>query len=95
MRGNKITSSEGLSDLHDLKTLYFSENLLRSVEDISSMKGLVRLHLRDNNIRRLDGFLQGLPNLQYLNLRYARKDGYLRFAAIDFFTLRVCTAMHF
>ncbi|CDS36644.1 leucine rich repeat containing protein 23 [Echinococcus multilocularis] len=69
LRGNKITSSEGLSELHALKTLYFSENLLRSVEDISAMKGLVILHLRDNNIRRLDGFLHGPPNLQYLNLR--------------------------
>ncbi|VDK35521.1 unnamed protein product [Taenia asiatica] len=61
LRGNKITSSEGLSELHDLKTLYFSENLLRSVEDISPMKELARLHLRDNNIRRLDGFLQDNP----------------------------------
>ncbi|KAH9279052.1 Leucine-rich repeat-containing protein 23 [Echinococcus granulosus] len=69
LRGNKITSSEGLSELHALKTLYFSENLLHSVEDISAMKGLVILHLRDNNIRRLDGFLHGPPNLQYLNLR--------------------------
>uniref|UniRef100_A0A0R3WYK4 Toll-like receptor 7 n=1 Tax=Hydatigena taeniaeformis TaxID=6205 RepID=A0A0R3WYK4_HYDTA len=69
LRGNKITSSEGLGELHDLKTLYFSENLLRSVENISSMRGLVRLHLRDNSIRHLDGFLQGPPNLQYLNLR--------------------------
>ncbi|KAL5971815.1 Leucine-rich repeat-containing protein 23 [Taenia solium] len=70
LRGNKITSSEGLSELHDLKTLYFSENLLRSVGDISPMKELSRLHLRDNNIRRLDGFLQGPPNLLYLNLRW-------------------------
>ncbi|KAL5104608.1 Leucine-rich repeat-containing protein 23 [Taenia crassiceps] len=73
LRGNRITSSEGLGDLHNLKTLYFSENLLRSVEGISSMAGLTRLHLRDNNIRCLDGFLQGLPNLLYLNLRKSNK----------------------
>ena len=69
LRGNKIISTDGLCNLEDLKTLYLSENLLTKVGDISQMKGLVRLHLRDNNIRRLDGFLLGLPNLKYLNLR--------------------------
>ncbi|KAM7536689.1 hypothetical protein Aperf_G00000080926 [Anoplocephala perfoliata] len=69
LRGNKITSTDGLENLSDLKTLYCSENLLRNVGDLSRLQGLVTLHLRDNRIRRLDGFLQGPLNLQYLNLR--------------------------
>ncbi|KAM3171558.1 hypothetical protein ACTXT7_016385 [Hymenolepis weldensis] len=68
LHGNKIASTDGLENLFDLKTLYCSGNLLRSVGDLSKMQGLVTLYLMDNRIQHLDGFINGLPKLKYLNL---------------------------
>ncbi|VDN98194.1 unnamed protein product [Rodentolepis nana] len=68
LHGNKITSTDGLENLYALKTLYCSGNRLRSVGDLSKMQGLVTLYLMDNRIEHLDGFINGLPKLKYLNL---------------------------
>lgn len=54
----------------NLKTLYCAENLLRRLEGISSLKSLVRLHLRDNRLSRLTDFTENLTSLEYINLRF-------------------------
>nr|VZI46989.1 unnamed protein product [Spirometra erinaceieuropaei] len=69
VRGNKLTTTEGLTYLSKVATLYAAANMIKSLENISYMTGLVRLHLRDNHIKKLDWFNSDLVNLEYLNLR--------------------------
>uniref|UniRef100_A0A8C4QYX3 Leucine rich repeat containing 23 n=1 Tax=Eptatretus burgeri TaxID=7764 RepID=A0A8C4QYX3_EPTBU len=94
---NKISASNGLSHPH-LKTLflngnhdmlefmwcYTASNKTIFLEGLKGLKHLSYLHLRDNRVSNLDGFVQEnpedeiLPSLYYLNLRYGSKRGYKR-----------------
>ena len=44
-------------------------NSITTIEGIDRLEHLATLHLRDNKIESLDGFLDSLRNLQYINLR--------------------------
>ena len=50
------------------------------IEDVGFVEGLSKLrvlHLRDNQIQKLDGFAQaGMDSLSYLNLRYTALSDY-------------------
>jgi hypothetical protein len=45
-------------------------NVLTSLEDISELRSLSALHLRDNKLEKLDGFSDKMASLQYINLRW-------------------------
>ena len=47
-------------------------NTIRSLEGLDRLEHLAKLHLRDNQIEKLDGFSENMKNLQYLNLRWVR-----------------------
>lgn len=44
-------------------------NLITVVEGLERLEHLTTLHLRDNQLEKLDGFSELMANLQYLNLR--------------------------
>nr|CAB3263514.1 axonemal leucine-rich repeat protein [Phallusia mammillata] len=68
LRGNKLESTRGFY-LPNLKNLYLAGNLLKQVEDLDKLESLTTLHLRDNQIDKLDGFPPSLKKLQYINFR--------------------------
>ncbi|PIK48406.1 hypothetical protein BSL78_14736 [Apostichopus japonicus] len=68
LRGNKLTSTGGVN-LPKLKNLFLGGNLITLVEGLERLEHLTTLHLRDNQIEKLDGFSDLMINLQYLNLR--------------------------
>ena len=47
-------------------------NTIRSLEGLDRLEHLAKLHLRDNQIEKLDGFSENMKNLQYLNLRWVQ-----------------------
>ncbi|KAF7259038.1 hypothetical protein EG68_03733 [Paragonimus skrjabini miyazakii] len=69
VRGNKLTSLDGVGNLSTLRSLYCAENNLRTTEGIANLTLLVRLHLRNNQIKRLVGFSHSFASLEYINLR--------------------------
>ena len=69
LRANKLVSTAGVF-LPNLKKLYLAENKIERIEQLSKLEHLSILHLRDNNISKLDGFSDCMSNLQYLNLRW-------------------------
>nr|NP_001027749.1 axonemal leucine-rich repeat protein [Ciona intestinalis]BAB85845.1 axonemal leucine-rich repeat protein [Ciona intestinalis] len=68
LRGNKLTTTAGIY-LPNLKNLYLAGNSLKQVEDLDKLENLMILHLRDNQIDKLDGFTENMKKLQYINLR--------------------------
>jgi len=68
LKENKLTTTAGIH-LPSLKKLYLGENAITKVEELSRLGNLTILHLRGNNISKLDGFTEHLRQLQYLNLR--------------------------
>ncbi|XP_020625637.1 leucine-rich repeat-containing protein 23-like [Orbicella faveolata] len=69
LRGNKLMTTVGLSNLPNLKELYMGANTIRTLEGLDRLEHLSKLHLRDNQIEKLDGFSENMKNLQYINLR--------------------------
>ncbi|XP_067051350.1 leucine-rich repeat-containing protein 23-like [Acropora muricata] len=69
LRGNKLMTSIGVSNLPNLKELYMASNALRTLEGLERLQHLTKLHVRDNQIEKLDGFSENMANLQYINLR--------------------------
>ncbi|KAK9681323.1 hypothetical protein QE152_g38397 [Popillia japonica] len=70
MRGNQLFDISGSFPL-GLENLYLAENkIARFCEnDLGRLVNLKILHLRDNQIRKLNGFSENLVNLKYINLR--------------------------
>uniref|UniRef100_H2YVP5 Leucine-rich repeat-containing protein 23 n=1 Tax=Ciona savignyi TaxID=51511 RepID=H2YVP5_CIOSA len=68
LRGNKLTTTAGIY-LPNLRNLYLAGNGLKQVEDLDKLENLMILHLRDNQIDKLDGFSENMKKLQYINLR--------------------------
>ncbi|XP_038078619.1 leucine-rich repeat-containing protein 23-like [Patiria miniata] len=68
LRGNKLTSTAGIY-LPNLKNLFLGGNLITKVEGLERLEHLTTLHLRDNQIEKLDGFADTMHQLQYINLR--------------------------
>jgi len=66
LRGNQLSSFKSLS-IPTLEHLFAAQNNLKEISDLNC-PNLVTLHLRDNEIRKLDQ-LPSLPKLKYLNLR--------------------------
>lgn len=50
--------------------------------DISKLVNLKFLHLRDNQIRKLNGFSSALENLKYLNLRQNKINKFRQFVKL-------------
>ncbi|KXJ04905.1 Leucine-rich repeat-containing protein 23, partial [Exaiptasia diaphana] len=44
-------------------------NHIKAIEGLDRLEHLTKLHLRDNQIDKLDGFSENMKNLQYLNMR--------------------------
>lgn len=44
-------------------------NSLKFLENLDRMQHLVSIHLRDNQIEKLDGFSANMKQVQYLNFR--------------------------
>ena len=69
LRGNKLTSTAGLG-LPSLKKLYLAGNEIYSVVELEKMSGIQVLHMRDNKLESLDGFITPeTTSLSSLNLR--------------------------
>ena len=51
-------------------SLFQASNALRTLEGLERLQHLTKLHVRDNQIEKLDGFSENMANLQYINLRY-------------------------
>ncbi|XP_062895361.1 leucine-rich repeat-containing protein 23 [Mobula hypostoma] len=68
LRGNQLESTLGINLPH-LRRLYLAGNNIVSLEGLESLVGLQTLHLRENQIEKLDGFSERMASLQYLNLR--------------------------
>ncbi|XP_057289753.1 leucine-rich repeat-containing protein 23-like [Hydractinia symbiolongicarpus] len=68
LRSNKLTTTAGIS-LQSLKKIYLGQNAITQIEDLARLEHLTILHLRQNNISKLDGFSENMKQLQYLNLR--------------------------
>ncbi|XP_077866569.1 leucine-rich repeat-containing protein 23-like, partial [Saccoglossus kowalevskii] len=68
LRGNKLESTDGIH-LPNLKSLFLASNTIKKLEGLERLEHLTTLHLRDNQIDKLDGFSENMKNLQYVNLR--------------------------
>lgn len=44
-------------------------NTIKKVEGMNRLQSLTTLHLRDNQLEALDGFVEDLKMLQYINFR--------------------------
>ena len=47
-------------------------NQLTKLDGLDQLQHLATLHLRDNQLEKLDGFSENMKNLQYINLRYRK-----------------------
>lgn len=95
IRGNQLKSLLGASHLHQVRTLYAGANQITDLSDLCFMSNLVRLHLRDNAIKKLDGFTNQLTSLQYLNLRQVLKLTGSRRLIMFFDVLLILYSIHF
>ncbi|KAK4877837.1 hypothetical protein RN001_010343 [Aquatica leii] len=70
LRGNFLPNLGGNIPCN-VEVLYLAENRINKIlsPTLSKLTHLRILHLRDNSIRKLDGFTSSLVNLKYLNLR--------------------------
>ncbi|XP_071057282.1 leucine-rich repeat-containing protein 23-like isoform X1 [Onthophagus taurus] len=70
MRGNSMFDLSGTFP-DNLENLYLAENHITIFieNDMAKLTNLKILHLRDNQIRKLNGFTRDMVNLTYLNLR--------------------------
>ncbi|KAK5638721.1 hypothetical protein RI129_013016 [Pyrocoelia pectoralis] len=70
LKGNFLTDLSGTYPAN-LEKLYVAENRIRDVKPSSphTFRNLTTLHLRENYIRKLNGFTSDFINLRYLNLR--------------------------
>ncbi|XP_063065633.1 leucine-rich repeat-containing protein 23 [Engraulis encrasicolus] len=68
LRGNRLESTDGLY-LPNLRRLYMAQNGIKKLEGLHKLERLTTLHLRDNQLKNLDGINSGLKALQYLNVR--------------------------
>ncbi|KAK3599139.1 hypothetical protein CHS0354_016402 [Potamilus streckersoni] len=68
LRGNKLETSAGIY-LPNLKNLFLAANTLKQLEGLQRLTKLTTLHLRENQLEKLDGFSEEIQSLQYINLR--------------------------
>merc|ERR1719491_2083757 len=68
LRANKLESTDGIY-LPNLKNLFLGANIIKRIEGMGRLTGLSTLHLRDNQLENLEGFVEEQKNLQYVNLR--------------------------
>ncbi len=68
LHANRLTSLAGIH-IPTLHKLYAASNKLTQCDGIQSLHQLTTLHVRENQIASLDGFVPSLGALQYLNLR--------------------------
>ncbi|XP_071946198.1 leucine-rich repeat-containing protein 23-like isoform X2 [Antedon mediterranea] len=68
LRGNKLTTTAGIC-LPNLKNLFLGANMITTIEGLERLDRLTTLHLRDNQIEKLDGFAETMKSLQYVNIR--------------------------
>ncbi|XP_018335157.1 leucine-rich repeat-containing protein 23-like [Agrilus planipennis] len=73
LRGNFLPDFSG-SFPTSIEKLYMAENRISKIIsiDVCYLTNLKILHLRDNQIKKLNGFTEHLVNLEYLNLRQNR-----------------------
>ncbi|CAB3979277.1 leucine-rich repeat-containing 23-like [Paramuricea clavata] len=69
LRNNKLITTNGIGTLPNLQNLYLAANSLKFLENLDRMQHLVSIHLRDNQIEKLDGFSANMKFVQYLNFR--------------------------
>ena len=69
LRNNRLITTNGIGVLSNLQKLYLAANSLKFLENLDRMQHLVSIHLRDNQLEKLDGFSANMKLLQYLNLR--------------------------
>lgn len=68
LHANRLTGIAGIH-LPTLHKLYVASNKLTQCDGIQRLHQLSTLHVRENPITSLDGFIPSLGALQYLNLR--------------------------
>lgn len=68
LHSNQLTSCSGIH-LPLLEKLYLASNKLSKVEGLEALCKLTTLHMRQNQISVLDGFVPTMQSLQYINLR--------------------------
>ncbi|KAJ9577495.1 hypothetical protein L9F63_005868 [Diploptera punctata] len=68
LRGNALTATSGISFVN-LHSLYLADNLISRLEGLDVLENLLRLHLRDNRLVKLNGFSNNMKHLKYLNVR--------------------------
>ena len=73
LHNNKLTTTKNIS-IPTLRQLFLASNRIPSIEGLDEVPQLTVLHLRENEIEKLDGFTGELESLQYLNLRYYNKN---------------------
>ncbi len=71
LHSNQITSTDNIS-IPTLRQLFLASNNITAVEGLDGVPQLTILHLRENQIMKLDGFTEQLESLQYINLRYSQ-----------------------
>ena len=72
LHNNKLATTKNIS-IPTLRQLYLASNRIPAIEGLDEVPQLTVLHLRENEIEKLDGFTGELESLQYLNLRYCNK----------------------
>ncbi|XP_028393547.1 leucine-rich repeat-containing protein 23-like [Dendronephthya gigantea] len=69
LRNNKLMTTNGIGKLPKLQNLYLAANSIKFLENLDRLEHLVTIHLRDNQIQKLDGFSANMKHVQYLNFR--------------------------
>lgn len=68
MRSNKLTSTANCGS-PNLETLFLAQNQITTISDLEGCSRLNTLHLRENNLEKLDGFGPDMAALATVNLR--------------------------